>query len=78
MKQFIKNIKLKIKLLIIIFVCIGIITFSFFLLLNALSKCYQEMLYESLSESLSYSAKEIEAYMEKMENLTMMFLSDDR
>lgn len=38
---------------------------------------YQKMLYNSLSESIQYSANEIKDYMESMEELTRIILSDD-
>lgn len=38
---------------------------------------YTRMLYDAISDSLSYSGSEISNYLGQMENLTMMFLSDE-
>ena len=48
-----------------------------FVIIQILSSSYNRMLYRSMAESLSYSAKEIVEYMEKMDNITQLFMSDN-
>ncbi|MDY3918461.1 MAG: histidine kinase [Candidatus Limivivens sp.] len=78
MKKRINNIPLKHKLLAIMLVGLSIMAIMSFLIIQILSSSYNEMLYQTISESLSYSAKEITDYMDKMESLTQIFLSDEK
>lgn len=74
----INNIPIKQKLLAIMLAGLSIMAVMSFLIIQILSSSYNKLLYQSISESLSYSAKEIVEYMEKMENLTERFLSDEK
>ncbi|MDO5423954.1 MAG: histidine kinase [Eubacteriales bacterium] len=78
MTKKINNLPLKHKLLAIMLIGLSIMAVMSFLIIQILSSSYNQMLYQSISESLSYSAKEITDYLDKMENLTQLFLSDTK
>lgn len=73
----IRNIPLKQKLLAIMLAGLSIMAVMSFVIIQILSSSYNRMLYRSMAESLSYSAKEIVEYMEKMDNITQLFMSDN-
>lgn len=67
---------LKGKLLAIMMTGLSIMAVMSFVIIQLLSSSYNRMLYRSMAESLSYSAKEIVEYMEKMEDITQMIMAD--
>lgn len=77
MRKKIKNVSLKRKLIAIMLAGLSIMAVMSFLVIQILSSSYNRMLYRSMAESLSYSAKEIVEYMDKMEDITQLFMSDD-
>ncbi len=78
MKKRFNNIPLKYKLLIILLVGLSIMAGMSFYIIRTLSSSYNNLLHQSMAESLSYSAKEITDYMEEMENLSFLFFSDEK
>lgn len=76
-KRTINNMSLKQKLLFIMLMGVSMIASVSFLSIYILSSTYNRLLYRSMSETMSYSAKEITDYLSKMETLTELFLSDD-
>lgn len=76
-KRTVNNMSLKQKLLFIMLMGVSMIASVSFLSIYILSSTYNRLLYRSMSETMSYSAKEITDYLSKMENLTELFLSDD-
>lgn len=77
MLKWLNNISLKKKLLMIMSVGFSVMMMMAFLVIQILSNSYEKMLYQMMSESLSYSAKEITDYLGKIESLTQIFLSDE-
>lgn len=77
MKSIIKNISLKKKMLYIILLGVAVLSAVSLFVVQLISESYKKLLYQTISNSLSYSAKEIAEYMEKMEKMTMMFLADE-
>lgn len=77
MLKKINNISLKKKLLLIMQLGLFIMAAMSFLMLQIVLYYNEKMLYQIMSESMSYSAKEITDYMDKMESLTQIFLSDE-
>lgn len=77
MRRWINNMPLKHKLLTIMAIGLMVMTVMSFVAVQILSASYNKMLYQTMSESMSYSAKDIMDYMAKIENLTEIFLSDD-
>lgn len=69
---------LKQKLLTIMVIGLTVMAGMSFVTVQILSSSYNKMLYQTMSESMSYSAKDITDYMDKMENLTEIFLSDEK
>lgn len=78
MKKWLNKMPLKQKLLGITAAGLAVMAVMTFVIIQILSSGYNKMLYQTISESLSYSEKGITDYMEKMENLTEIFLSDQR
>ncbi len=76
-RRTVNNMSLKQKLLFIMLMGVSMIASVSFLSIYILSSTYNRLLYRSMSETMSYSAKEITDYLSKMENLTELFLSDD-
>lgn len=74
----VNNIPLKQKMLSIMLIGLSIMAIMSFLIIQILSSSYNKMLYQSMAESMSYSAKDITDYLNKMENLTELFLSDEK
>ncbi|MCD8104394.1 MAG: histidine kinase [Lachnospiraceae bacterium] len=77
MKRKLDNMPLKQKMLSILFVGIFVTAFTALIVVLAVSALYRDMLFQEISYSLSCSAKEISAYLQDMEGLSMMLLSDD-
>lgn len=76
MRKYINNLPLKEKLLGIMLLGLAIMAGMSFATIQILSSGYNKMLDETISESLAHSEREITTYMEKMEDLTEIFLSD--
>ena len=71
------RVPLKRKLLTIILGGIFVTSMMSFVIVQILSASYNRMLYQTMSESMSYSAKEITDYMDRMASITEMFLADE-
>ena len=78
MGRRINNMPLKQKLLAMMLTVMSIMAVMSFVSLQIVSSSYNKMLYRTMAESMSYSAKDITDYMDKIENLTEIFLSDTR
>lgn len=74
----INNLPLKTKILAITLIGVCTMAIVSFLAVQILSGSYNELLYDTLSNSITYSSSGIEEYMEEMEDLTSMFLSDEK
>ena len=72
------HVPLKRKLLAIILGGIFVTAMMSFVIVQILSASYNRMLYQTMSESMSYSAKEITDYMDRMVSITEMFLADEK
>ena len=72
------NIPLKQKILAIVLIGVSVVAAASFTAVHILSGSYNKLLYQTLSESMEYSSGEIVEYMQKMENLTTMFLAEER
>lgn len=75
-RRHMNNLPLKEKLLGIMLLGLSVMAVMSFVIIQLLSASYNRMLDETISESLSYSEREITNYMKKMEDLTEIFLSD--
>lgn len=78
MLKKIRNMPLKQKLIAIILMGVLIMTVMSYAVIQILSISYNKMVYQAMAETLSYSAKDITDYMNKMETLTEMFLADEQ
>lgn len=76
-RQKITNMSLNKKFMAIVMVVVAAMTLAASIAINMIDDSYQTMLYQTLQESLEYSSEEIVDYMQKMEDLTMMMLSDE-
>ena len=72
------DIPLKQKLVGMLVIGLSVTAAMSFVVIAFLSSSYNKMLYQTISESLSYSAKEITDYLEGMESLSEMILSDEK
>lgn len=72
------NIPLKQKILAIVLIGVSVVAAASFTAVHILSGSYNKLLYQTLSESMEYSSGEIVEYMQKMENLTTMFLAEEK
>lgn len=77
MTGWLNNVSLKKKLLLIMGVGFFVMAAMSFFIIQLLSHSYEKMMCRMLTESLSYSAKEITDYLEKMDQLSQIILSDD-
>lgn len=76
--KHLNNIPLKQKILAIVLIGVTIMAIVSFLVVHVLTNSYNRLLYQTLSESMAYSSGEIVEYMQKMENLTTMFLAEEK
>ena len=76
-KREIENLSLYKKFVSIFMIGILLVVIVAEIAIYIVEANYQKMLYNSLNESIEYSANEIEDYMESMEELTRIILSDD-
>lgn len=76
MSRILQSLKLKQKIMSIILLGTVIMLCSSFLLLVVVERVYKELLHQTMSDSLSYSSREISNYLKKLEDLSMMLLSD--
>ncbi|MDR1703077.1 MAG: sensor histidine kinase [Clostridiales bacterium] len=65
------------KILSIVTLGVSVTVLTALMVIGIFDEAYQKLLYQTLSESLSYSSKDISAYLDGLEQLTMMLLSDD-
>ena len=76
LKKIINNMPMAHKIQAVILVGSLVIAGFSFLAIQIVDYSYKKLLYQALTESISYSSKEISDYLQDMENLTMMILSD--
>lgn len=76
-KRGIENLSLYKKFISIFMIGVLLVAIVAEIAIYIVEANYQKMLYNSLNESIEYSANEIEDYMESMEELTRIILSDD-
>lgn len=74
----INNMSLKKKFMCMFLIGVFVLAIVLFIAVEMISSSYKNLLYQSISTSLAYSSNEIEEYLEKMEDVTMMFLSDEK
>lgn len=78
LQRRIANTSLKKKFVTIMIISLSIMAIMSFVSVEILSSAYNKMLYQTIADSMSYSAKEIADYMRKIESLSEMFLSDEK
>lgn len=74
----IDNMPLKQKILAIVLIGVSVMAVVSYLVIQVLAGSYNKLLYQTLSESMSYSSGQIADYLKKMENLTTMFLGEEK
>lgn len=74
--NWIRNLSLKKKFILIICLLSLLMTVSACIAFGIIDRSYQNMLSTTLTDSLSYASEGIVDYMEDMEGLSMMMLSD--
>lgn len=77
-RKKIDDMPLKQKIMTIVLIGISVMAAVAYIVIQVLTGSYNKMLYQTLSESMSYSSGEIADYMKKMESLTAMFLGEEK
>lgn len=77
-KGKIENLSLYKKFVSIFMIGILLVSIVAGIAIHMVEAYYQKMLYKALTENMQYSANEIEDYMDSMEELTEIILSDEK
>ncbi|KLU73489.1 MAG: hypothetical protein RHS_0893 [Robinsoniella sp. RHS] len=77
-RKKIDDMPLKQKIMAIVLIGVSVMAAVAYIVIQVLAGSYNKMLYQTLSESMSYSSGEITEYMKKMESLTSMFLGEEK